>query len=480
MERKRKVMIIVVAVLAVILVALTAGGIWFKTTHVTMQEEYVPKNITSITLTSLSGEDVIAMDEMTALEEINAQGIRDYELLLKLQSRHPGCDVHYTVCLDGQEYPEDSREITLTALTAEELELFRYLPQVKTVNAQGCTDYTLLQQLREMYPEYELFYTLPIGGEEYTTDTTTLDISGITDEDIAMLAYLPNLKTVHMAEPKAQPGLLLQMVENRPEVEFSWDMEVLGIRVDNTTTELSFADIAMTETDTLSHALAYFPNLEKVDMTNCGFDNETMAAFREEKREEYKVVWTVQCGKLAVRTDETAFIPVKHSVYYFLDKDAYNLRYCEDMVALDIGHMAVKDLSFLEYMPHLKYLILAHTTVLDISPLASCKELVFLELDWTAIKDYEPLLGCTALEDLNLGLTYGDAEIIAQMTWLKNLWWNNVEHKRLTWEEQQMLREAIPDCYFNFISPSSTGGKWRQLPNYYAQRDAAGTYYMYG
>jgi len=473
MERKRKVMKCIVAVLAVILVVLAAGGIWFRKSMVSVQEEYVPRNAATITLTSLTPEDVLALDEMTALEEIHAQGIRDYELLMQLQSRHPGCRVRYTVCLDGQEYPEDTREVTLTALTEEELELFRYLPQLTGINAEGCTDYDLLMQLQQLHPEYEMFYTLPISGEEYTTETTTLDITGITDEDIAMIAYLPALKSVHMTDPEASPELLLQMVESRPEVDFTWETEVLGVHVDNTTTELSFADIAMTETDTLSGALAYFPALEKVDMTGCGFDNETMAAFREEKRAEYKVVWTVQCGKVTARTDDTIFMPIKHNVYYFLDKDAYNLRYCEDMVCIDIGHMAVKDLSFVEYMPHLKYLILAHTTVLDLTPLSTCKELVFLELDWTGVRDYEPLLGCTALQDLNLGLTYGDAEIIAQMTWLKNLWWKGAGYNRML-----ILQEGLPNTHLELNPSYTVANGWRNLQNYYDMRDMLGMRYM--
>ena len=473
MERKRTGMKIVVTVLALVLVALIAGGVWFKMTHITVQQTSVAKDMTSLTITSLTEEDILALDSMTALEVINAQGCRDYEQLMALQKRHPGCTIHYTVCLDGTEYPEDSTEVTLTKLTEEELGLFQYLPMLTRVNADGCTDYVLLQQLRELMPQCEIAYTLPIGGEEYTTDTTALELSGITEEDIAMIAYLPKLETVHMVDPEAAPEVLLQMVESRPEVSFSWEMEVLGVSVNNTTTEVSFVDMPLTGTGAISEGLAYFPAVEKVDMSGCGIDNETMAAFREEKRSEYKVVWTVQCGKLAVRTDETAFIPVKHSVYYFLDKDAYNLRYCEDMVALDIGHMAIKDLSFVEYMPHLKYLVLAHTTVLDITPLSTCKELVFLELDWTALKDYEPLLGCTALEDLNLGLTYGDAEIIAQMTWLKNLWWKGAGYKR-----QVLLEEALTTTNMNFTPSYTVAGGWRELQNYYDMRDLLGMHYM--
>ena len=208
------------------------------------------------------------------------------------------------------------------------------------------------------------------------------------------------------------------------------------------------------------------------------YPENTMAAFRETMRPNYKVVWTVVCGtgkfgSFEVRTDETTFMPLKHNMYYFLDEDAVNLRYCEDMVCIDIGHMAIKDISFVEHMPHLKYLILAHTTVLDITPLSSCKELVFLELDWTAIKDYTPLLGCTALEDLNLGLTYGDPTPISQMTWLKNLWWKGAGYKT-----RVLLEENLPDTYLMLNPPYTVGWGWRKLQNYYDMRDLLEMPYM--
>ena len=473
MKTKRILLRILVVLLALVMIGLILGGLWFRKTYIKIQGDYIPKNLTSVTVTDLEAVDIIAMDQMTALEEVDARGCRDYKLLNALQKRHPGVKITYTVCLDGVEYPQDATEVTLTKLTEDELALFQHLPRLAKVDARDCTDYVLLQQLSDSYPEYEVSYALPIGGREYATDVSTLTLTGATEADLEMLAYLPQLQSVHITEPAVDADKLIAAVESRPDVTFSWEKEVLGITVTSEDTELSFAGMPLEDTGELSQGLTYFPGLEKVDMSNCGIDNETMAAFREEKRSEYKVVWTVQCGKLTARTDDIFFMPVKYNVYYFHDSDAYNLRYCEDMVCIDLGHMSIKDLSFVENMPHLKYLVLAHTTVLDISPLSNCKELAFLELDWTGINDYEPLLGCTGLEDLNLGLTYGDPEIIAQMTWLKNLWWKGAKYKT-----QELLRQSLPDTYMMFSSSYTVGSGWRELPNYYAMRDILGMHYM--
>ena len=60
------------------------------------------------------------------------------------------------------------------------------------------------------------------------------------------------------------------------------------------------------------------------------------------------------------------------------------------------------------------------------------------------------------------------------MTWLNNLWWRNV---KLTDADRQMLREALPDTRIEFFSYSSTGKGWRQLENYFKQRDILGMEY---
>ena len=125
-------------------------------------------------------------------------------------------------------------------------------------------------------------------------------------------------------------------------------------------------------------------------------------------------------------------------------------------------------------------LLLCETGVRDLTPLTGLEELVYLELFLTPVRDLSPLLTLKSLEDLNLSYTQGDVDVVAQMTWLKNLWWCSREEAIPTKSQQQMLREALPDCNFNFVKQSSTGGGWRELPNYYAQRDILGMYYMTG
>ena len=211
-----------------------------------------------------------------------------------------------------------------------------------------------------------------------------------------------------------------------------------------------------------------------------------MAAFREAHREDYKVVWTVDCGTMVASTDTTYFMPYKYGVAYFFDKYTVNLRYCEDVVAVDLGHMSIHNADFAQYMPNLKYLILAHTQIADITPLQHCKSLLFLELDWSVVKDYTPLKGCTALEDLNLSKTFAPIDPILEMDWLKHLWitdrGEDVKAKLIEtfgppWETDEE-RKSQTQIYLE--GASTVSGGWRELQNYFDMRDALNMRYMIG
>jgi len=222
-------------------------------------------------------------------------------------------------------------------------------------------------------------------------------------------------------------------------------------------------------------ALEYLPNAEKVAMYGAWLDNELMLQFRENHRDDYKVVWSVQCGPLAVQTDARTFMPTKYflSEGSFTDWHAYNLRYCEEMFCMDLGHMNITDLEFLYYMPQLKYLDIALTHTLDLTPLSSCKNLVFLVMYSIRHKlDYTPLQECTALEDLNIGWNECDISPILEMKQLKNLW--IVGQPDATYAR---AKTALPDTTIGFYYGNPATG-WRELPNYFAMRDELKMFYM--
>ena len=476
-------------------------------------------------VTSLTDEDVATLDYFTRLETVEAQECTDYPQLAALTARRPEVTVEYTVTIDGREYPQDTAVVSISGITEEEINLLTYLPELTAVTAVGCRTPEQMTQLRDFCQEKGLSFALRFGTKTYPDTVQELDVTGVTDGELELLQLLPELKTLHLKNPEADPETVAQLRSIYPKADISWEVEIAGVSFPDDTKEVDLSAVlessaaqtaagtaagtqtavgAQTATKTqtttgaaagtqstketqstapavtlnledLEKKMSYLSDAKQVFLGKCGLDNEELAALRERVRDSYKLVWTVQLGKkLTARTDDTTFMPVREHVYYFLDEDAYNLRYCEDMLCVDVGHMGLTNIDFVKGMPHLQILILAHNGQLqDISPISSCKELIFLELDWSAVKDFTPLVGCTSLEDLNIGLTYPSVEPLMQMTWLKNLW-------MVDRGGAYQLSQALPDTKIVASADVTVGAGWRNLPNYYKMRDMLGMEYMRG
>ena len=468
--------------------------------RIPFQGKTYDQNTDVLYVTSLTDEDVAALDYFTRLKTVEAQECTDYAQLASLAARRPAVTVNYAVTIDCRKYDQNTAVVSVSAITDEEINLLTYLPELTAVTAVGCKTPEQMEKLRDFCQKKGITFALRFGAKTYPDTVQELDVTGVTDSELELLQLLPELKTLHIVNPEADPATVLQLRSAYPKVSISWEVEIAGISFPDDTKEVDLSaalepSAAQTKTGTatgtqtteepksavtldlqdLEKKMSYLPDVEKAFLGKCGLDNEELAALRERERENYKLVWTVQLGKkLTARTDDTTFMPVREHVYYFLDDDAYNLRYCEDMLCVDVGHMGLTNIDFVTGMPHLQFLILAHNGQLqNISPISSCKELIFLELDWSAVKDFTPLVGCTSLEDLNIGLTYPSVEPLMQMTWLKNLW-------MVDRGGGYQLSQALPDTKIVATANATVGAGWRNLPNYYKMRDMLGMEYMSG
>lgn len=442
---------------------------------VPFQGRTVSSDETDLTITGLSDEDVLTLDYLPLLQTVHAEQCENFNQLAELQRRHPQCSVLYSIPIAGESYAPSTRELSISSLTEQDAQLLTCFPELRKVEVSGSDDYTLLLQLQQEHPEWNLTYTVTLGDQDYSWDATSVRASDVSFQDISLaLTGMPYLTKMHITNPDAEAAKLLGLREQYPDVTLSWDVQIYDKTATEDTTELDISGILVESCEEVERLVACLPNLEKLIMSDCGIDSETMAEFRERQRENYKVIWTVYLGdKCKARTDDLYFMPIKQGEYYFLDSMSYELRYCEDMICLDLGHHMIHNVDFLAYMPHLKYLILAHSGVRDISPIVACQELVYLEVDWSEIQDYTPIAELKSLEDLNLNQTACDITPILQMTWLKNLW-----APGKSYATQQKLLEALPDTNVVLTNSVPKGQGWRNLPNYYAMRDVLGMYYM--
>lgn len=461
--------------------------------NVPFQNSAHPDDTESLRVQSLSDKDVKLLAYFTELKELDASGCRDYERLIRIQEQYPDLKMTYTVPVGGQEYPHDAVSVVCSDLTDEDLEMLALLPQLRAVDASECRNYEQIGKLTMAYPQVDVSYQVELMGMTFTeADVSATFEQPDVDALMEKLAWLPHMESVHLVEPEASADKLLQLMQTYPDITFTWDKTVLGKTFNSADTEY---DLSGTVLDAVTYAewakpidaaetakvirqakeaMAYFPNAEKVIFPAHYYHNETMAAFREEMRSEYKVAWYVHITKEPVRTDQQVIHSSALEVC-FIDEQSQDLYYCEDAVVVDIGHSYVKNIEWVRGMPNLEYLILTHNWVKDLTPIESCKKLIYLEIYWNDhIPDYTPLLECTSLLDLNLSGSYADLDPIKQMTWLENLWANC---RGVTDSEYRELKEALPNTHIEYKGGDYTSYGWRDVPRYFEMRDIMGLGY---
>ena len=312
-------------------------------------------------------DDIIAQP---GLQELDVRGtgitISQYRAL---QARLPGCTIYWDVPFQGNYYSPDCESLTITQLRNEDIAVLDYFPNLKYIDATGCTDYFQLEALALHRPDCQVDYAVVIEDRTFPMDTTEAAFPGVASEMLMeYLVHLPNLKSIEITEPLGDSESLLALEAAFPQIKFHWSVNFLDMVLDkDTTTTLDLANIPLTPGQ-IDAIIPYLPNLTFIDMSYCGISNEEMDALNR-RHENVKIVWTVQLGRyFTKRTDATYFMPGKYANKWVSTQDCYNLRYCTDMICVDLGHMKVENCEWAAYMPKLKYLLLADTLVSDISP----------------------------------------------------------------------------------------------------------------
>lgn len=443
--------------ICLVLVLVIAAGLFhckqeqdYKNAHVFLDNHAYPKDASAI---HLQGQYVNA----------------DY--VAQLQALLPDCKITWDVPFQGSEVSCDVTELTVSRLSMEDVEILTScFPRLTHIHAESCQDYAALAALKAAKPHWTVEHFVKISGINHppiVTKTLNLE-TGDYEELMANLAYLENLESVHFSAPELSAKELTALVDAYPDIAFTWEQTVLGVPYSSEITELDLSGAQLDGTETLEAELQYFPNLETLLLCQCNLDSETLAAYRDRVRDQYKVVWSVKLGRVWTRTDTDTYMPIREN-NHVRDQHLTELKYCEDLIVVDLGHMGVEDTEWIYHTPKLQFLILADTDVSDITPIGTLKELIYLELFKSpAIRDYTPLLGCTALQDLNLAYTSGDVTVLSQMTWLDSLWAN---YCGATPEQKQLLRDSLPDTLLELDHGWHMGNGWRDRPNYYVMRD---------
>ena len=443
----------------------------------------------TLTLSSLPEDEIERLKYFPYLSVVDARGCADYAALAAAAAEREDLRFLWTVPTSAGEVDGNAERLDAAGLGAEELErLAALLPRLKEVDLRGSLlDAAETDAFAAAHGELRTVYTVPLWGEEIPGDAEELrlgaDARGEAEELAAALGRLKKLKKLDLRDCELTPGQLARVLPLCEGVETDYVIRLCGRIFTADCTEMDISGAGSVDVAEVETAASLLPKLKKVVMSDCGVSDEEMDAL-DQRHPEVRYVWTVYFSIYALRTDATFFcaadVPyLNYDAPVLGDAQLYPVRYCRDMIALDLGHMWIEDLSFLYNMPKLQYLILVGGRFRDITPIGSLQDLKYLEIFQTMPRDISPLLNCKKLEQLNICYCSGfDISPLKEMKQLKRLWYAGLGPYR-----GAELIEALPDTqvYCPISDPDgSTGGGWREDEAYYEMRDVFAMYYQPG
>ena len=442
-----------------------------------------------ITLFSLPEDEVDRLGYFPALEIVDARECHDYAALAAAARAFPSLRFFWSVPSSDGPIDGNAQTLAVRSLGAAELEkLLPLLPKLREVDlrASALAD-DEIDAFAAAHDELTTRFTVSLWGAEIPGESETLRLpagaAGDADELYAALGRLKALKKLDLRDCDLKPSELSHILSLCGGVETDYVIRLFGRTFTAADETIDISGTRVDDLDEIRAAVSLMPKLKKVVMSDCGIPDAEMDALDQEY-ENVRFVWTVYFSIYALRTDATFFcaadVPaLNYDAPVLNDAQLYPVRYCRDMIALDLGHMWISDLSFLYNMPHLRYLILVGGRFRDITPICSLEDLPYLEIFQTQPDDISPLVNCKKLEQLNMCYCFGfDLAPLKEMKQLKRLWYAGLGTAR-----GAELKEALPDTlvYCPYTDPQgSTGGGWREDEAYYEMRDQFAMYYQPG
>lgn len=357
-----------------------------------------------------------------ALKEADFSGSTCYAAIENYMARNPQVKVQYTISLGPKTVLPDVETLVLESgeyeypLLREGMKYLHNLRSVKLVNTSLMPD--TIRDLQAAYPNISVDYSVNFCGTVIESSTTTCNFSAIAPADAIasaeLLTLLPNIREIELMSQDGTSVYSLedaaQLQSHIPGVLLHYSFRLFDADVSTTDEEVVYTNKSIGNQpgalEQLRLALSIMHGCKRFVLDNCKFDNDTLAAVRDEFRATTNVVWRVWFGEGGCLTDREV---IRH-VYGLYDSNCVNLKYCEGAKFVDFGHNEyLKNCDFVAGMPNLQAIILSGSMISDLSPFVNCKNLEFLEISYCGyITDISALQHCTNLKRLNIAYTKVD------------------------------------------------------------------------
>ena len=436
---------------------------------VPFQGMLVSSDTTEMTLDYLHKSDLEMLAYFPQLRSIDATACHNYDLLEQLVAACPNAEVTYEISVGERSFAPDTTELPLAPGEFDFDQLMTnlaFLPQVTTIRFEETTlSLDQLAALADAYPNAAVSYSVLMAGKVYEMDTTEVDLSAMTSEEISgiltQMAMLPGINTVELMKADGTSNLTLvdvQMLqETLPETVFHYTFDFFGKTLSTETERVEFANtkICNENMDLVRQALDVMDKCTYMLFDNCRFSDQALAELRDDYRDRTKIVWRVWCGGGSCLTDAE----VIRSTFDLIDDNCHDLVYCEDVRFIDFGHNEYLDAcEFVRGMPNLEFIILSGAPIKDLSPFENCKKLKNLEIAFCHyITDLSPLANCESLEMINIGAT--QVKDLSPLDDL-NITMLMASGGKVSYAEQQRFAQVHPDCWATYRG-NQYGSGWR-------------------
>ena len=224
MSNTAKKVLLILMIVLLIAVLLFFGGFFYVKTHVFVEKTPYPISAQSLDLRE---------------KEIS------FEHYDSLHAQLPNCQVVWNVPFQGGKLSNETQSLAIESLTERDIEILStYFEKLTRVDASACSDYAILEKLKETIPELEVQYTVSLGTEAFAPDTAELVLeAGQYDYDTLTknLAHLPLVTRVQLKTPELTLEQIDALREAYPEVEITCTVDILGQEYDMETTELDLS-----------------------------------------------------------------------------------------------------------------------------------------------------------------------------------------------------------------------------------------------
>lgn len=474
----------------------------------------------SLTKLDMRGSTVTDFEPIRALSTLEKVDIRDNYAFTEaehdaLARALPDCDILWSVPVKGAHFDSDAEEVDLRELplsTAELRALFekypekrfayrvpllggRYAPDAveldlagKTPDAAAVEDALMLlpavtrvdlrgqvasaetvAALCDAFPDVDFSFTFDVPGETLTTEDTEIHVSGSYDDlmnYVPFIDYMPNLRLLDASGIELTGEQVDEVQRHANGSKVLYRLTVFGKTVSSEITELNLDGAPIPDVATMESIIARLPNLKRVSLLDAGLTQDECGQLFD-AHPDIKFVFWIEFGHYKIRTDTTAFSTLlgDGNRYGYNDKTFEPIRYCTDLMMLDLGHNHIKSLENFRGLTKLRVLIMADNKITNIDPIADFKDLEFCELFLNDITDMSPLKDLKYLVDLNI--TYNPVgsnySVLKEMKQLKRLW---IGHCRLSSAQLKDLQSALPKTKINTKGKGSTSHGWRNHSHY--------------